>query len=326
MKNSSIVVSAPGKIHLLGEHTVVYGKPALLAAVDLRTTVTLHPPSVILYPPSVILNEVKDIYSSLITQNDNIKKIVESIVKKHLKINKIPPYQLTITSQIPIGAGLGSSAAISASYIAALLSYLGHKWDLNLINKLTFEAEKVFHGNPSGADNTIVVYGGLISYTKGQPIQPLSFPISPKLTKNFILINTGKPKETTKEMVEIVRVKREAERVKFKKIFDHQEQLVKKLLLTIKSDDENQLIQIIRTGEKNLENIGVVSPNVSSIIRKIEEIGGAAKICGGGGKTGPTGVLLCYHPKPSLVQNIAKFMHLDYFKTTLGVPGLRKEN
>lgn len=295
-----IKVSAPGKIHLLGEHAVVYGKPALLAAVDLRVTVILSP---------VIVSDQRE--------RGNLKKIIEPIIKKYLKIKTIPPYRLEISSQIPVGSGLGSSAAISAAYIAALLSYVGYKWDLNLVNELTFEAEKVFHGNPSGGDNITVVYGGLIYYTKGEPFQsPPSIP--PKLAKNFILINTGKPKETTKEMVEMVSVK-------FRKIFDNQEQLVKELLLAIRDGNENQLIQIIRAGEKNLESMGVVSKSVQSIIRKIEDSGGAAKICGAGGKTGPTGVLLCYHPKPSIIQNIAISQHLDYFRTALGVEGLRQE-
>ncbi len=306
-----IKFSAPGKIHLLGEHTVVYGKPALLATVDLRAIVTLKSHS-----------------STTITHSGiagRLQEVIEPIVKKYLNIKQIPFYQIKISSQIPLGCGLGSSAAMSAAYIAALLSFLKVKWDKSLVNKLTLEAERTFHGNPSGADNATVVYGGLILYKKGAPIQSLPFSILKKLAKNFTLINTGRPKETTKEMVELVRVKGEAERGKFKKIFDNQEQLVKELLLAIQSSNENQLIQIIRAGEKNLESIGVVSSYVKSIIRQIEEKDGAAKICGGGGQTKAAGILLCYHFKPSVIENIAKTRSLDYFKATLGVEGIRQE-
>src|SRR3989304_191754 len=163
-----IKVSAPGKIHLLGEHSVVYGKPAIIAAIDLRLTVTIRPlSSVIATPPwrgEQTSSTVED--SSLIVQNDKIKEIFEPIVKKHLKIKTIPPYKLEISSQIPIGSGLGSSAAVSVAYITALLSFLKYKWDLNLINQLSFEAEKVFHGNPSGGDNSTVCFGGLIWFRK----------------------------------------------------------------------------------------------------------------------------------------------------------------
>lgn len=303
-----IKVSAPGKIHLLGEHAVVYGKPAILTTVDLRVLVTI----------------------SKGQNNNSLKKIIEPIIKKHFKIKKIPSYNLTISSQLPIGAGLGSSAAVSASYIGALLSFLRVTWDLNLINKLAYVAEKVFHGNPSGGDNSTVVFGGLIWFRKEDPnlkiIQPLNFTIPSKLAKNFILVNTGKPKETTLEMVKMVSAKCKAQSVKCKKIFDHQEQLVKELLSALKNADSKELIRIIREGEKNLESIGVVSPYAKTIVRKIEQTGGAAKICGAGGKTNATGIILAYHPDKSEIKKIAKAYQLPYFSTTLGVEGVRQES
>jgi len=312
-----IKISAPGKIHLLGEHAVVYGKPALLAAVDLRVTVHLRGEKMRLH----------------LGGGANLAKIIEPIIKKQLKIKQIPPYKLEISSQIPVGAGLGSSAAVSAACIAALLSFLKVKWDLELINRLAFEAEKVFHGNPSGGDNTAVVYGGLIWYQKNKGVQPLKFPISPRLTRNFILINTGKPKETTKQMVEMVAEKSSLRRqsygasaTRFKKIFDDQEQLVKELVTVLKDGNEMKLIQIIKAGERNLEAIGVVSPSVKSIIRKIENAGGAAKICGAGGKTKATGVLLAYYKDGKELEKIAKSLNLPFFKVALGVEGLKNEN
>ena len=68
-----------------------------------------------------------------------------------------------------------------------------------------------------------------------------------------------------------------------------------------------------------------LSKSTAEIIREIESSYGAAKICGGGGKKGPAGVLLCYHPTPKILEKIAKSHNLDYFKTALGVEGLRKE-
>lgn len=324
-----ITVSAPGKIHLLGEHAVVYGKPALLAAIDLRVTIILSERSES-KDLQIKKQESKDSSFDFVeTQNDKLKKIIEPIVKKHLKIKSIPPYQLTITSQIPIGAGLGSSAAVSSAYIAALLSFLKVKRDLNLVNELTYEAEKVFHGNPSGGDNSTVVFGGLVWFRKETPelkiIQPLPFTIPTKLSNNFVLINTGTPKESTKEMVEIVSSKLKVNNSKFRKIFDSQEQLVKRLLQTLKDGSKNELIGIIRAGERNLESIGVVSSYAASIIRKIEKAGGAAKVCGGGGKTKATGILLCYHPQRKVLEDIAKQNNLPFFSIKLGVEGLRKE-
>lgn len=300
-----IKVSAPGKIHLLGEHAVVYGKPALLTTVDLRITVTVIP--------------------STSEGSHPLKKIIEPIIKNYFKLKKIPPYKLELSSQIPIGAGLGSSAAVSAAYIGALLTFLKIKWDKTLINELTYEAEKVFHGNPSGGDNSTVVYGGLVWFRKETPqlkiIQPLQFTIPSKLAKNFVIINTGKPKESTKDMVEMVGKKYK----KFQKIFDHQEQLVRELGTVVKEANEKEFIRIIKEGEKNLESIGVVSKFAQEIIRKIEKEGGAAKICGAGASSGPTGVLLCYHQNKKILEKIASENSLNYFSVKLGVEGVKHE-
>lgn len=285
-----IKFSTPGKIHLLGEHSVVYGKPALLTTVNLRVFVTISK-----------------------GQNKHpLKQIIEPIVNKYLKLKTLPPYQLKIDSQLLIGSGLGSSAAVSAAYIAALLTFLRVKLDLNLINNLTFETEKVFHGNPSGADNSTVVFGP-------------SFSIPHKLAKNFVLINTGRPKETTKEMVAHVKKLYQKKPKIVERFLENQERLVKQLPLILREANEKEFVRVIKEGEANLENIGVVSKQVAALIREIGKKGGAAKICGGGGKKGPTGILLTFHPTPKILEKIAKSHNLSYFKTALGAEGLRRE-
>lgn len=326
-----ITVSAPGKIHLLGEWSVMWGKPAILAAVGLKTTVTISSvPRVIASPAPAGRGNLPSLEdSSLIARNDKIKEVIEPIIKKELGLKTIPSYNLTIISDIPIGAGLGSSTAVSAASIAALLSFLKVKWDLQLVNKLAYEAEKIFHGNPSGGDNSTVVYGGLIWFRKEHPdfkiIQPLPFSIPSKLAKNFVIINTGTPKETTKQMIDIVSSQFTVHSSQLKKFLDSQEQLVRELLPAIKDSNEKELIRIIRAGEKNLESIGVVSTYAKSIIRKVEKAGGAGKICGAGGKEKATGVLLCYHQNRKVVEQIAKSYNLDSFSVKLGVEGLKNE-
>ena len=325
---TSITVSAPAKVHLLGEHAVVYGKPALLAAIDLRVYVTVIPSG-----DSSLTREstgLSPTQNDIKTSQHDIKKTIESIVKRTFKLKSIPSYNVSIETKAPIGSGLGSSAAISAAYIAALLSYLQVKWDLNLINDLSYEAEKIFHGNPSGADNSTVVFGGLVWFRKEIPelklIQQVPFSIPSKIAKNFTLINTGKPKQTTKDMVMMVKNLYDKKPSLVNKFLEDQERLVKELLISLKDGQEKEIIRIIKQGEKNLEKIGVSSKFAQDIIRKIEQAGGAAKICGGGSSTGPTGVLLCYHLTPSLIKNIAKSFNLDYFQAKLGAEGLRKEN
>lgn len=309
LKSNHISVSVPAKIHLIGEHAVVYGKPALLNSVELRVKVTIS--------------------SSSQSCRLKIAKIIEPIIKKECQIEKIPKYQLVIDSQIPVGCGLGSSAAVSAASIAALLSFMGIKWDLHFINKLAFEAEKVFHDNPSGGDNAAVCFGGLLWFQKVSQnekiIKHLPFSISEKLAQNFVFINTGKPQESTGEMIGLVRLLSQEKPKVVEKFLTNQEQLTHQLIDVVKNGDEKGFVDIIKQGEKNLESIGVVSPFVIKLIREIEKAGGAAKISGGGGKTKGTGMILAYHPKVSVIEQIAKRRKLPYFQASLGVEGLRRE-
>lgn len=63
-----------------------------------------------------------------------------------------------IESDIPIGAGMGSSAA----FAVALSAFKVGELNLEKINKFAYKLEKGLHGNPSGVDNTIVTYGGFL--------------------------------------------------------------------------------------------------------------------------------------------------------------------
>lgn len=80
---------------------------------------------------------------------------------------------MIITSELPLGSGLGSSAAICVALSAAFLAFSksasldkGHQgWlnfgenELELLNKWAYEGEKIIHGKPSGIDNTVSTYG-----------------------------------------------------------------------------------------------------------------------------------------------------------------------
>jgi len=309
-----VTVSAPGKIHLLGEHAVVYGKPALLATVDRRVYVHISDKPTQL-TTSAAAREIQD--------------IVESIVIKEFAIEKMPPYYLTITSELPFGVGLGFSAAVCASAFAALLSFMHIEWKRNDINRLAYEAEKVFHGNPSGADNSSVIFGGLVWYRKEKSdvktIHQLGFRIPSKLAQNFVIMNTGVPKESTKQMVGMVQRLYKKDSQVVEKFLQNQEILTKELVVVVKEGREGELVRIMKEGERNLETIGVVSDYASSFIRAIEQSGGAAKICGAGGKRKAAGVLLAYHPEKAKLIEIGKSFDIPYFGANLGGEGLRIE-
>lgn len=352
-----IKVSAPGKVHFLGEHAVVYGKPAILTAVDRRCTVSLSKRNDHLFNffsknlnkqfsttfrgiqektsqannlwgKFISTNEVSQLKQITQTESD-YPIIIAGETLKYYKISKLSNgFDLVINSEIPIGGGLGSSAALSVSMVAAVTLFLKKPFDKSVINDIAYIAEQKKHGLPSGGDNSTVCYGGLVWFRKESPelriIQPIPFTIPDKLGQHFTLINTGQPVESTGKMVSLVRDLNKMYPKKIETFLENQEKLTRDLLAIMKNCDEEMFIHTIIEGQKNLENIGVVSNYVKTIIRKIEKSGGAAKICGAGGVTKGTGILLAYHPNNQKIQDIADSYDLNYFKTQLGVEGIKQ--
>jgi mevalonate kinase len=307
------IVSAPGKIHLMGEHAVVHGAPALLAAVNRRLVATV---------------EDADSLKIETEADDMLVREAIRVVGERLNIQD-PPVKVTICSAIPAGRHLGSSAAVSVATVGALLYHLKKIWNPTLINKLAYEVEKKQHGTPSGGDNSVCTFGGFVWFRKEledlKTIWQLPYTIHPSLAP-FHLVDTGSPTEHTGEMVGFVHAWVQENPIKAREAFFQNEQATKQITTSLKSGDESQVIAAIRSGSKTLEQMGVVSKQVMPVIRAIEESGGAAKILGGGGKTGPVGLLLAYHRDRKKLVAVANKFKYPLHDVELGEEGVRLES
>lgn len=324
-----IVVSVPGKIILSGEHAVVYGKPAIAAAVDKRLTVTLQS-----------RNDGKKTINTDVDDDKLVKeaiKIVHSATEKkytdrHALFRN--GYQLDIESEIPAGAGMGSSAALGAGIVAAFAAAVSKSSKLNVkeINDLTYKVEKIQHGNPSGLDPTTVCFGGLVWYRKEleflKTFWKLQFKVADKLN-SFYGIDTGKPEETTGEMVGLVSEKLKAKSVKVKResqnILNEIEKQTKQLTLGLRGENEEMVMGAIKRNEELLNKLGIVGEFAKEVIAKIDNSGGAAKISGAGGIKDRSGIIMVYHNDRQKVAKIAKEHKLNWFSARLGAEGVKIE-
>jgi mevalonate kinase len=323
-----VTVSTPGKLHLLGEHAVVYGFPALIASVDRRIYVKIrnHPISnrgfksvnTIIYHPKLVSGS---------KNNEFILKTIELFVKTY-KIDNLSPLEITINSQIPVGSGMGSSAALSSALLGALLKFIKNIWNPVKINEIAYEAEKIAHGNPSGADNSACVFGGLVWYRKEFEFLKSIWNLTDFSYKipQFAIVDSGRPNESTKEMVDIVRMNYSKQSKQFEEIFYDQEKQTKKLLISLKTGDNKLLKESIIKGENNLEKIGVVGQKAVKIIREIENLGGAAKICGAGGLKENSGIILVFHQNLKILKSLEKKLGVTFENISLGQEGIRLEN
>ncbi len=311
--NISITVSAPGKIYLLGEHAVVYGKPAIIAAINQRVYVTISE------------ENHKIVFEG--SEDDAFMQTAINIFKKTYHIENLRPFRLKIVSQLAIGYHLGSSAAVAVAVMAALHVFFNKGWNPTRINELAYEVDKTRYP-VSGGDNTASTFGGFIWYRKEleflKSLWQLPFRISSQLSP-FVLIDSGRSIDNTAMMVEKVKLKMKNEKLKVEKILNQQEELTKRVVIALKDGDEKLLIASIRAGEKNLEKLAVVGRKASSIIRAVEQAGGAAKILGGGGVRQGSGMLLAYHHDIKIVIDLAKKKKWELVHIQMGEEGLRKE-
>lgn len=321
-----ITVSAPGKINLMGEHAIVYGNPSLLSAVNLRTRVTIEPGTENTRPEPSRRGEL-GIEIKTTGSDEYVRHIVE-VVQRELNIQKLPALKIMVTSEIPSGYHLGSSAAVAVGTVGALVYFLTKRWNLEEINDIAYEAEKKMHGNPSGGDNTAITHGGFLWFRKELEKLKLKAQLPITLTQklnHFFLINTGRSKESTGEMVADVQSKVKSQKSKFERIFAQNEKQTKQMANAILEENEDELINAIQKGERTLEAMGVVSKKVIPLIRNIEATGGAAKILGGGGVTDGVGFLLCYAKEPKRVGSLCFGHGYKIQSIQLGEDGVRLE-
>jgi len=307
----TVRVSAPGKIILSGEHAVVYGKPAILAAVNKRLFVSIN----------------KSIKNEIITpESSELAEFARDFVLRALGKQK-EKLKIKIFSEIPVGSGMGSSAALAVAMTAALFKFFNQPFNKEKINEIAYEIEKKQHGNPSGGDNTTSTYGGFLWYRKEAEFLKLFKPLDFDFEKlpRFVLINTGRPLETTGKMVTKVRKLYEKKPRQTEEIFQKIEKATKKLLVALREKNDGEIGEVIRENEQLLEKLGVVGNSAKRIIKEIEGVGGVAKVCGAGGVKEGSGIILGFHPRKNSLLEIAKERNLSAFEVKLGEEGVKIE-
>ncbi|MFA5770016.1 MAG: mevalonate kinase [Patescibacteria group bacterium] len=297
-----ISYSAPAKVILSGEHAVVYGKPALVSAINLRLKFSLWEEKVKIVDKSILL--------------------ISKTVKTYLKTQKIiyvdKEFNFKIESEIPVGRGLGSSAALSVAATTAFLEfYTGEQFKKETVNELAFQVEKYFHKNPSGVDNSAACFGEMILFQKQVGLSNIKYKIPKNIEEKLFLIDSGEPKETTGEMVDYVKTQNTTT------IFNEIEKTTNKLMNSIKIDDENSFKNSIGENEKLLEEIGVVSDNTKKLMKDLSQFG-VGKVTGAGGRKTGSGFILFYAEEENGLKSFLNNNKINYYHFIPDYQGLIK--
>ena len=266
--------TAPGKIILFGEHAVVYGKPAIAIPVSgMRASAWSETSEEGLTINAIDLGK----QFNLKNKNNQFSVLAQSLLAKNNQNE--PNLTINLSSKLPQGSGMGSSAATSTAVCRALSGYLGINLAENEVSELVFEAEKIVHGTPSGIDNTVVAYEMPVYFIKGE--KPTTF----EPGKEFLLVigDTG-IEASTKETVSNVRKSWEKEPGLMNGYFDEIEIATNNGKMAIEKGDSKLVGEIMDENHDLLNSIGVGHDELEKLIDIAKDAGAlGSKLTGGGG-------------------------------------------
>jgi mevalonate kinase len=279
--------SAPAKVILLGEHTSLYGNPALVAALDMRAKVSVSKRND---------NEVRVTAPGLGLEDAPAKRSERgtALVKRAAELYG-GGYDIQVESNVPLASGLGSSAAISAALVMALDAENGQDSDLHVARKGSGKVQKTFsshmrvlqekaqlcesevHSKSSGLDTAASVYGGAIRYQRGE-VERINMGDYPRL----IIAHSGVQSDTAEIVEHIDRINAEdPERMKF--FLDESERLVFLGQRALESGDWETLGKQMSANHKLLADMEVSSERLEELVCSAKDAGAyGAKLCGAG--------------------------------------------
>jgi mevalonate kinase len=269
---------APGKVILFGEHAVVYGRPAIAVPV---TEVQAQAYVELGEPGRGMVVAAPDLGQRLIVREAPQDHPLASIARLSLEAmgrDPDPDLLITITSTIPIARGMGSGAAVSTAILRGLAQHYGHWLSSQAISDLVYQVEVIYHGTPSGIDNTVVAFEKPVYFVKGVTREVFW------VGRPFLLAvaDTG-IESATRDVVGDLRRRYEADPAHYEPLFDRVGEVAHAARSAIEDSTVQELGRLMDENHLLLCKLGVSCPELDRLVAAARE-GGAlgAKLSGAG--------------------------------------------
>ncbi len=276
IKESAVTAFAPGKVILCGEHAVVYGQPAIALPVFREQAKA----EVLLTPGKPFTIDLPDIGAAFTLAEAPAAEPLARVARLTLARLKVepPPARLTIHSTIPIASGMGSGAAVATALVRALSRFLSVQLPPAEVSALVYEGERLWHGTPSGIDNTVIAYGRPVWFQKEAPPRPFHTAIPFTL----VVADSGVA-GVTKDAVAGVRRRWQADRVTYDGYFVAVGEVVREIYRRLTSGTLVGVGALLDENQRLLAAMGVSHPALEQLIAAGRAAGAlGAKLCGAG--------------------------------------------
>jgi len=211
----------------------------------------------------------------------------------HLR-SKAGNLRVEASCEIPIGAGLGSSASTTVATISAVAKSRRDKLDRREIFELAFIPERYLHGKPSGVDQATSTYGGVIQYKRPSQIVPIDIKRPPTL----VVCDSGFHRSTKKLVGSVVK-KSQKQKSKFETHLNEVSSISSSVVKALRAEESHDLGSLMNRNHELLKDIGVSTPRLDLLVSKARKAGAlGAKLTGAGG--GGCIIALCEQNKDRL--------------------------
>ncbi len=278
--------SAPAKVILFGEHFVVYGKPAVAAAINKRiyTEVSVRNDNRLILTIGNIHDsiDINSIEGMSINKPRDTALIFSIVYNTLSELNSRIGLDINIIAEAPFGSGLGTSAATGASLVTSIYNLFGlfNKYE---IFRIVLDAERMVHENPSGVDPAISINGGLIMFRKGHTPDTLMIPLKYDESLTLIIVYSGE-KRVTGDIVRSVKSIKEKNPILFDTFASKSEEITLNAVEALQNRDYATLGSLMIKNHELLNRLGVSSEILNRLVDLAINNGAlGAKLTGAGG-------------------------------------------